>query len=87
MLGAVKTILVCEPAAQQLAPCGPGQAPVLIEAFVVDPAYRTQLEALMTPVDFSLAASYWGLTMFAILSIWGTALVFRWMIAAIPKNY
>ena len=76
-VGAVKTVLVCEPSAAPAAPCPAGSAPVFAQAYLIEPGSASYIDAVTTPFDYTQAAAYWSsafvftLTLYVVARSWG----------------
>lgn len=79
MLGATEVVLVCRTAADgvTVSPCPSGQAPVSVQAYMLDTSAQTSLEASLAPIDFAEAGLFWGLSFGLVLSVWSLAHMFR----------
>lgn len=64
--GSVQYIIKCVPTgtAQSFPPCtqvgSAGYAPVMTQAYVIDPASASYIDALMVPFDYAFASSLWA---------------------------
>lgn len=61
-VGAVKTIVVCEPSATPSAPCPAGQAPAATSAYVIESSSASFLDTAAEPFDYELAGAFWGVS-------------------------
>lgn len=60
--GSIQQLLVCSdvPNAVTVAPCPAGQAPSLIDAFVLSPSAASFVDAVSAPYDYTLGIVYWS---------------------------
>lgn len=56
--GTLQTILICQDSATSAAPCPAGQAPVTMQAYVIDPASQGFFDSAVVPFDPMQAASF-----------------------------
>jgi len=77
-IGFVVNLLVCQPrsdSGQAVAPCGvdangtPYQ-PVVVQAYVLDPAQASKLEAMAEPFDYAQATGLFGFAFSIVLLAW-----------------
>ena len=77
-IGSVANILVCQPrqdGGQAVAPCGSdanGTAyqPVVIQAYVLDPAQASKFDAIAEPFDYAQATGLFGFAFSIVLLAW-----------------
>lgn len=71
-LGSAQTVLICAPSADgaTVAPCGVGQAPHAIQAYVLDVDSAAYLMQLAQPVDRAEFAAAFGYGITSVLMFW-----------------
>lgn len=57
--GSLQSVIVCQASSTELAPCPAGQAPAVVQAYVLDPASSTFLDAIAQPFDYANGSAFW----------------------------
>lgn len=58
--GTLENVILCRASATPAAPCGAGEAPTVVQAYVLDPAGASFFDAVSQPYDYSVGAAFWG---------------------------
>lgn len=58
--GTLENVIVCRPSATPAAPCAAGEAPATVQAYVLDPAGASLLEAASQPYDTATGLAFWS---------------------------
>lgn len=73
--GTAQSILVCQATADNstVTPCSAGTAPVVMQAYVIDPANSGYFDAVAAPFDYTAATSFWFLAFSSMIILWAAA--------------
>jgi hypothetical protein len=58
--GTLENVILCRTSATPAAPCGAGEAPTVVQAYVLDPAGASFFDAVATPYDYAAGAAFWA---------------------------
>lgn len=58
--GTLENVILCRPAASPAAPCGAGEAPAVVQAYVLDPAGASFIDAVSQPYDYAAGSAFWA---------------------------
>jgi hypothetical protein len=58
--GSLENVIVCRASATPAAPCGAGEAPTVVQAYVLDPSGASFVDAVSQPYDYALGSAYWS---------------------------
>lgn len=58
--GSLENVIVCRPSATPAAPCAAGEAPTVVQAYVIDPAGASFFDAAAQPYDPSTGVAFWS---------------------------
>ncbi|MDR7334277.1 hypothetical protein [Roseateles asaccharophilus] len=58
--GSLENVIVCRPSATPAAPCGAGEAPTVLQAYVLAPSSSSFVDAAAGPYDYATGAAYWS---------------------------
>ena len=58
--GALENVIVCRASATPAAPCGAGEAPVAVQAYILDPASSSFIDAAAQPYDYASGSGFWA---------------------------
>lgn len=67
--GSVQTLLLCAPSWTTQAPCPSGHAVAVLQAYVIDPAQASNVEAQNAPFDYAAASGLFGLGFTSVLGL------------------
>lgn len=81
--GAVQTILVCQPAADTVAPCPAGSAPVPTQAYVLAPDQAGFLDAATAPYDFVAGGQFWLAAFVFTLTLYFGSRIYAYIISMV----
>lgn len=78
--GTPENVILCRASATPAAPCGAGEAPVVAQAYVLDPAGSSYFDAIAQPYDYAAGAAFWSAAFVFTLGLYLSTRVFGTLI-------